>query len=251
MTNIYESNSASILGENNFRYLISDILQEPEELDDTVSNEFAVYIRTIRKATACGDELLLDHRNTYHQPVVVGAFRSLKPIMVSPQIEEGGFRWGCVITEKNTPYSHISYRIPYTVLTEKPETFSPDFHDIRNMARLLLQPASTQLEDEIPEILAVSEASQVIEEAKAEKIELDLEIAIGLIREIYSTLKEIKLSVKYDPEIEGRKTFCFDLTVSGGVDAILKDESLFKQNLLSNVSDRACELIVIAYDWER
>ena len=170
--------------------------------------------------------------------------------MITSQTGEKDYQWFCFITEKTTPHLRIS-SLGRIYWAEKPESFSPNFYDIRNVAKTLISPIYTEPSGDIPSILAVSETNRVVEEAKAEKIVEDLEIAIELIRTIYSTLKEIKLDVKYDPEIADRKTFCFTLTVSGDLDAILKNESLFKKELLSIISYHARELIVITYNWEK
>ncbi|MGA2916772.1 MAG: hypothetical protein ABSE89_12180 [Sedimentisphaerales bacterium] len=251
MTNSYKLNYNFVSNQNNGGYLISDPnFQQSEEFSETVSNVVAKGMLSTRRASAWDNDILSDQDTSW--PLMVDTPRLQKSIQISPQTGERGFQWVCLVTQKNTPQLNVCFT--YTLPTVKSESFSPDFHEIRNMARMLLQPTSTQVDDEddyIPEILATSETPQVIEEAKAEKIEQDLETSIGLIREIYSTLREIKLSVKYDPEIEGRKTFCFNLTVSGDVDTILNDEVLFKKNLISKISDHAFGLIVITYNWKK
>jgi hypothetical protein len=239
----------AILDDDNFENQTSDsVFQEIEELDDNAIPSNIAERFPLSRRTAVWDNADLP-RNIFW-PVGISPFQSQISPAITPQTGEKDYQWFCFITEKTTPHSRVS-NLVRVYWTEKPEPFAPNFYDIRNVAKTLISSIYTEPSGNIPSILAVSETHQVIEEAKAEKIVEDLEIAIELIRRIYSTLKEIKLGVKYDPEIADRKTFCFTLTVSGDLDAILKNESLFKKELLSVISYHARGLIVITYNWEK
>lgn len=239
----------AILDDDNFENQTSDaVFQEIEELDDNAIPSNIAERFPLSRRSAVWDNADLSQKVFWH--VEINYFQSQRPPAITPQTGEKNYQCFCFTTEKTTPHSRVSSLVRI-YWTEKPESFAPNFYDIRNVAKTLISSIYTEPSGDIPGILAVSETHRVIEEAKAEKIVEDLEIAIELIRTIYSTLKEIKLDVKYDPEIADRKTFCFTLTVSGNLDAILKNESLFKKELLSVISCHACELIVITYNWEK
>jgi hypothetical protein len=238
-----------ILDDDNFENQTSNaVFQEIEELDDNaIPSVIAERFPLPRRSSVWGNA---DLSQKIFWPVEIDHLQSQRSPAITSQTGEKDYQWFCFTTEKTTPRSRISNLVPI-YWAEKLESFSPNFYDIRNVAKTLISSIYTESSGDIPSILAVSETHRVIEEAKAEKIVEDLEIAIELIRRIYSPLKEIKLDVKYDPEIANRKTFCFTLTVSGDLDAILKNESLFKRELLSVISYHACELIVITYNWEK
>jgi hypothetical protein len=237
------------LDDDSFENQTSDaVFQEIEELsDNAIPNNLAERF-PLSQRSAVWDNADLSQKIFW--PVGIHYFKSQRPPVTTPQTGEKDYLWFCFTTEKTTPQSRV-LSLVHIYCTEKPESFSPNFYDIRNVTKTLVSSIYTEPSGDIPSILAVSETYRVVEEAKAEKIVEDLEIAIELIRTIYSTLKEIKLDIKYDPEIADRKTFCFTLTVFGDLDAILKNESLFKKDLLSVISYHACELIVITYNWKK
>jgi len=157
MTNYFKLNSTLIPDEIDFGRLMGDIVfQETEGINDTVSNAFARRFPSIGRTTAWEDVEFSDQDTS--MPIVVDVSRSLKTSMVTPQIGERGFQWVCVTTKKTTPNSRISYRL-YVSATEKPESFSPDFHETRNIMKSILQ----------SELTKVSAISQAIEETTIEK----------------------------------------------------------------------------------
>lgn len=154
MINYFKLDSTSLLDENNFKYLMSDLLQETEEAGESIP-----FARRIPTRLRSWVEAVLSDQDT-SMPIIVDVSRSPKTVMVTPQIGEKWFQWICVTTEKTTPYSNVSYLLPYTLLTEKSEFFSPDFHEIRKRVKSLFQ----------PELARVSAISQAIEEPVIEKI---------------------------------------------------------------------------------
>jgi hypothetical protein len=134
--------------------------------------------------------------------------------------------------------------------------FSPDFYSIKRFVTYVMQGAHTPLLQQ-PQALKttrdipVAIDPQVVREAEEETLIDDLEAAISLAQETYFTLNKIEINIEHDPEIVGRKTIRFTLTVSGEPDTVLENEALFKKHLRGSISSSARELITVTYSWEK
>jgi hypothetical protein len=134
--------------------------------------------------------------------------------------------------------------------------FSPDFSNIKKfVAHVIRYPLASPPKKELPfrikQAIPTTIAPQVIAESEEKNLTKDLETAVKIAEESYSTLKRIDINIEHDPEILDRKTIRFTLTVSGEVDAILEDEALFKRHLRSDIDTRARELITVTYNREK
>ena len=210
MTNYFKLNSTLISDEIDLGRLMGDIVfQKTEEIDDTVSNEFARRLPSIGRTTAWEDVELSDQDTS--RPIVVGVSRSPKTFMVTLQIGERSFQRVCVTTEKTTQPSHVSYLLPYTLLTEKQRSFSPDFHEIINRVNSLFQ----------SELARGSATSQAIEEAPTEKINEIITaecLEFCKLHNIIKTLNECLYQVK--------KNFIFVQKVQAELSYFHDDEEL-------------------------
>ena len=151
---------------------------------------------------------------------------------------------------------------PYTLVQGRIEPsrrhtrFSPDFSNIKKfVAHVISYPLASPPKKELPfrikQAIPTTVAPQVIAESEEKNLTKDLETAVKIAEESYSTLKSIDINIEHDPEILDRKTIRFTLTVSGEVDAILEDEALFKRHLRSDIDTRARELITVTYNREK
>lgn len=149
---------------------------------------------------------------------------------------------------------------PYTLLQDRVELsprqtrFSPDFFNIKKfvtyiMSRTSASPIDQKQLSKTKLTIPTTVSPQVIIESEEKKLTKDLETTVRIAEETYSTLKAIDVNIEHDPEIVDRRTIRFSLTVSGEIDAIIKDEALFKRCLRSNVHVRARELITVTYNY--
>ncbi len=132
--------------------------------------------------------------------------------------------------------------------------FSPDFFNIKKfatrvMGRTPVSPTEQQQSSKIKQTIPTTVAPQVIVESEEKNLTKELETAVKIAEESYSTLKAIDVNIEHDPEIVDRRTIRFSLTVSGEVDTIIEDEALFKRCLRSNIHARARELITVTYNY--
>ncbi|GAI19562.1 unnamed protein product, partial [marine sediment metagenome] len=133
--------------------------------------------------------------------------------------------------------------------------FYPDFFNIKKfvthvMGRTLAAPIKQQQLSKIKQAIPTTVAPQVIAESEEKNLTKDLETAVKIAEESYSTLKSVDINIEHDPEIVGRSRIQFTLTVSGEPDLVLKDEFKFKENLYSTLDPQTCEQITTTYRWK-
>jgi len=133
--------------------------------------------------------------------------------------------------------------------------FSPDFFNIKKfvtyvMSRTSASPIDQKQLSKTKLTIPTTVSPQVIIESEEKKLTKDLETAVRIAEENYSTLKAIDVNIEHDPEIVDRKTIQFALTVSGESDLVLKDEFKFKEKLYSALDIKTCEQITTTYKWK-
>jgi len=168
--------------------------------------------------------------------------------------EESAWLLRC-IGDVREALAHIPLQERRTV-SHQQSCFAPDFFDIRRRARYIMGSTPVSIvEQEQPleseRNVPITIHPEVIREAAEKVLTNDLEISIELAREIYPTLSRIEVNVEHDPEILGRKTIRFTLSVSGGPETILRNEAVFKRQLRSSIGPHARELITITYRWDK
>lgn len=134
--------------------------------------------------------------------------------------------------------------------------FRPDFFGIKKfvthiIGRTPAPPTKQQQLSKIKQTILTTVSPQVIIESEEKNLTRDLETAVRIAEESYSTLKAINVNIEHDPEIADRKTIRFSLTVSGEIDTIIEDEALFKRHLRSNIRPCARELITVTYNYTK
>jgi hypothetical protein len=93
-------------------------------------------------------------------------------------------------------------------------------------------------------------SAKVFEQIKVWGIGNQVETALGIVREIFRSLRGHEVAISTDPEIPGRKRIRIILTVSGEPEQVLEDEIRFKKRLYSTLGVEECEPITITYKWE-
>jgi hypothetical protein len=150
---------------------------------------------------------------------------------------------------------------PYTLVQSHVELplhrtrFRPDFFNIKKFVTYIMGriPVSATRQQQLPKIkqsVPTTVSPQVIIESEEKKLTEDLESAVKIAEEAYSTLKAIDINIENDPEIAGRSRIQFTLTVSGEPDLVLKDEFKFKESLYTVLDPQTCEQITTTYRWK-
>lgn len=151
---------------------------------------------------------------------------------------------------------------PYTLVQGRVELlphrtrFSPDFFNIKKSVTYVVgrHPASPLEQQQLfktKRTIPTTVSPQVIIEGEEKNLTKDLETAVRIAEESYSTLKRIDVNIEHDPEILDRKTIRFTLRVSGEPETVLEDETLFRQHIRSNIDACVRELITVTYNWEK
>ena len=151
---------------------------------------------------------------------------------------------------------------PYTLVQGRVEPslhrtrFHPDFFNIKKfvthiIGRIPASPIKQQQPSKIKRTIPTTISPQVIIESEEKNLTKDLEAAVRIAEESYSTVKAIDVNIEHDPEIVDRKTIRFTLRVSGKPETVLEDETLFRQRLRSNIDVCVRELITVTYNWEK
>ena len=151
-----------------------------------------------------------------------------------------------------SPYTLVQGRVE---LAPHQTRFSPDFFNIKKSVTYVVgrHPASPLEQQQLfktKRTIPTTVSPQVIIEGEEKNLTKDLETAVRIAEESYSTLKAIDVNIEYDPEIVDRKTIRFTLTVSGKPELVLKDEFKFKDKLYSALDIKTCEQITTTYKWK-
>ena len=178
--------------------------------------------------------------------------REPKTILVTFPSKHGQSFTYIVVTSPRPPYVPIEDRFgssPYQT------GFSPDFSNIKKfVAHVIGHPPASLPKKELPfkikQPIPTTVSPQVIIEGEEKNLTKDLETAVRIAKESYSTLKAIDINIEHDPEIPDRKTIRFTLTVSGEPELVLKDEFKFKDKLYSALDIKTCEQITTTYKWK-
>jgi len=91
---------------------------------------------------------------------------------------------------------------------------------------------------------------EVLKEIEAEDIKSQIYSSIAIIKQTFSTLDSVKVTVEYDPEIQDKKVFELHLTVSGDPQKVFEDELRFKDALYQKLDKRSLSFITITYAWK-
>lgn len=139
--------------------------------------------------------------------------------------------------------------------SEQRPQFSPDFVEIKKWISfvtggLALTAQKEEFAEKTEELVQylTPEARREIEK---EGLEKELCNAVMIARATLRNLHAIEITVAYDPEIPGRKTFRMVFTVSGSPVDVLADEGKFKKQLYSILDARARGKITVTYRWEK
>ncbi|MGD0784711.1 MAG: hypothetical protein ABR969_02745 [Sedimentisphaerales bacterium] len=259
MTNYLKLNSISISDEMDFGRLSGDVVfQKTEERDDTLSNAFVRRIPSIGRTTAWEDvELELSDQDAY-RPLVVGVPRLPKTFMVSPQMGEIGYQWICVATGKTTQHSHVSYLLPYTLLTEKQESFSPDFHETINMVNFLLQSefargsATSQAIEETP-IEKISEiiTAECLEFCKSQNIFKTLNECLYQVEQSFEFLQKVQAELSYfhdDEEVENEPHVEIEVKVNTSREIAEKNYDNWLDWFVKKIPDAIRKFFILTID---
>jgi len=152
-----------------------------------------------------------------------------------------------------SPYTLVQGRVE---LSPHQTRFSPDFFNIKKFVTHVVgrHPASPLEQQQLfktKRTIPTTVSPQAIIEGEEKNLTKDLETAVRIAEESYSTLKRINVNIEHDPEILDRKTIRFTLRVSGEPETVLEDETLFRQHLRSNIDACVRELITVTYNWEK
>ncbi len=135
------------------------------------------------------------------------------------------------------------------------QQFSPDFFAIKKWISLVVTGTYPRIGEETSQeqtaILLEAALPDVLREIQKENLQDAIGSAITISREVFGNLHGIKISIAYDPELPGRKTFRIILAVSGNPADILTDEQNFKKRLYPILDAREREKITITYEWEK
>lgn len=151
-----------------------------------------------------------------------------------------------------SPYTFVEGRLEQSPHKTR---FSPDFFNIRKFVSGVMGKtfASSTKQKQLSKrklTIPTSVSPQVIIESEEKNLTKELETAVRIAEESYSTLKAIDVNIEYDPEIVDRKTIRFILTVSDKPELVLKDEFKFKDKLYSTLDIKTCEQITTTYKWK-
>jgi len=129
--------------------------------------------------------------------------------------------------------------------------FSPDFYGIKRRVQDVVWGAAGRFWEEEPlaivQKVPITIALPVAREAEERNFAEELQGIVELVEQNYSSLKSVDIGLEHDPEITGRKTIRFTLTVFGTPDSVLGCEAAFKKCLRSRVTTRVRELITVTY----
>lgn len=132
-----------------------------------------------------------------------------------------------------------------------PPSFRPDFWNIRRYTAYVmgvsLNKSNVSSFSERLTFVPVSVSAEAISEANQQDLTDDLETAVALLNATFPTLHAIDVTIHHDPEILGRWTISFALTVSGKAEAILDCERLFKERLFSKIDIDVRPLLTFTY----
>jgi len=151
-----------------------------------------------------------------------------------------------------SPYTFVEGRIEQSSHRTR---FSPDFFNIKKfvsgvMGKAFAPSIKQKQLSETKQPIPTDVAPMVIAESEEKNLTKELETAVRIAEECYSTLKAIDVNIEYDPEIVDRKTIRFTLTVSDKPELVLKDEFKFKDKLYSTLDIKTCEQLTTTYKWK-
>lgn len=166
--------------------------------------------------------------------------RFCQPRIENSTISEGVIRHFALMPQEDLPlfWSNLYYEV------------EEDYQE-RLLAELLQSEPLLILPDEEFKVSIEYTSKEVLQIITRWGIANQVNDALNIIKETYTTLHIVKLSISTDPEISERKRIRIELTVSGSPEEVLKEELCFKKQLYSNIDLRACELITITYNWEK
>jgi len=131
-----------------------------------------------------------------------------------------------------------------------PGNYCPDFWAIRRYIAHVVGVPFSKDNASFPKrfsFVPVNVSADVISEANQLHIIDDLETVEAFLNATFPMLHEIDVTIHHDPEIPGRLTICFTLTVSGDAGTILDCESLFKKRLFSKIDTDVRPLLTFSY----